>query len=142
MGEPIHLRNPEATRPWQHVLEPISGYLLLAARLLDDPEKYKGAWNFGPPSSEVRTVLEVAEHMVEGFGRGKIISSVDDKTHHEAQLLQLNCDKAHQLLGWYPRWDVDKTLEATTHWYKTILEGGEAEELTREQLNDYFPELL
>lgn len=134
----IQLRNPKATRPWQHVLEPISGYLLLAVNLHNEPEKYGGAWNFGPSTSEVRTVQEVANTIIHHFGRGSLEITDSQHQHHEAQLLQLNCDKAHQLLEWYPRWSVDKTLASTAEWYKTILEGGNAETITRIQLHNYF----
>ena len=138
---PIRLRNPQATRPWQHVLEPLSGYLLLAVRLRNQPEKYAGAWNFGPSTAEVRTVREVAESIANHLGRGRIEIADSQQHHHEARLLQLNCDKAHQLLGWRPRWHVDRTLAATALWYKTILEGGDAESVTRAQIREYFTEL-
>lgn len=141
-GQPIQLRNPQATRPWQHVLEPLAGYLLLAAQLRNQPEKYAGSWNFGPSTSEVRTVLEVANAITQHLGRGRIEIVGSQQHHHEARLLQLNCDKAHQLLGWRPRWHVEKTLAATALWYKTIMEGSNAEAITRAQLQDYFPELL
>lgn len=141
MNKPIKLRNPHATRPWQHVLEPLSGYLLLAAQLRSQPNKFAGSWNFGPSTSEVRNVQEVASAVIQHLGRGRIEIADSQQHHHEARLLQLNCDKAHQLLGWRPRWHVDKTLAATAQWYKTILEGGDAETITRAQLLDYFPEL-
>lgn len=140
-NQPIRLRNPSATRPWQHVLEPLSGYLLLAARLRESPEKYAGAWNFGPPSSDVRTVLDVADHLVAHFGRGSVVVEPDATRQHEAQLLQLNCDKANQQLGWRPRWNVEQTLAATADWYKAVLAGREAGAVTRQQLHEYFPEL-
>ncbi len=139
--KPIHLRSPEATRPWQHVLEPLSGYLLLAARLRQEPSSYAGSWNFGPPSSEVRTVKDVAEKIVEHFGKGSITADEVVKGHHEAQLLQLDCDKAHQLLKWYPRWNVENTLKMTSDWYKRVLNGENAADVTRQQIYDYFPEL-
>ena len=139
--KPIHLRNPLATRPWQHVLEPLAGYLLLAARLRKEPSAYSGSWNFGPSSKEVRTVLEVAEHLVARFGRGSIIRETNVKNHHEAKLLQLNCDKAHQVLGWYPRWDFERTLNVTSDWYKQVHAGIEARDITLQQLYDYFPEI-
>lgn len=139
-GLPIRLRSPAATRPWQHVLEPISGYLLLAARLREAPARYAGSWNFGPPSTEVRTVREVAERIVERFGRGRV-EVAEAAAQHEAQLLQLNCDKASQLLGWRPRWNVENTLVATADWYKMVIGGDEAREVSRSQLHDYFPEL-
>ena len=139
-GEPIQLRSPNAIRPWQHVLEPISGYLLLAAHLRECPEKYAGSWNFGPATYEVRTVQEVAETITQHLGSGSV--EIDNLQHaHEAQLLQLNCDKAHQLLEWQPRWPVDKTLDVTAEWYKNFIEGKDVKAVTRSQLSDYFPEL-
>jgi CDP-glucose 4,6-dehydratase len=141
-GNPILLRNPTATRPWQHVLEPLVGYLLLAARLYEEPKLWSGAWNFGPSTREVRTVQSVAEVIVGHLGKGCI--EIDDSQIqvHEAHLLQLNCDKAQQLLGWYPRWNVEETLEATALWYKKIMNGDSAEQITREQIEAFFPGLL
>lgn len=137
-GEPIRLRNPSATRPWQHVLEPLAGYLLLAGHLYEEPKKWGGAWNFGPTTNEVRTVKDVADVIVGHIGKGRV-EIVESQTQvHEARLLQLNCDKAHQLLGWYPRWHVEKTLEATALWYKTIMNDGNAEAITRSQINEFF----
>ena len=89
----------------------------------------------------MRTVHEVATAITGVFGRGRVQVEPSQAKHHEARLLQLNCDKAHQLLGWQPRWHVDKTLEATALWYKKVLEGGDAKAITRAQLRDYFPEL-
>jgi CDP-glucose 4,6-dehydratase len=140
-GDPIHLRNPGATRPWQHVLEPLAGYLLLAARLYEEPKRWSGSWNFGPSTREVRTVQNVAEVIVGHLGKGSIEIVESETQVHEALLLQLNCDKAHQLLGWYPRWHVEKTLEATALWYKNIMNGGSAEQITRAQIQAFFPEL-
>lgn len=139
---PIQIRNPLATRPWQHVLEPLSGYLLLAYKLREDPKKYSGAWNFGPSSSEVRTVKEVASTIIDHLGKGSIEITGSPDQHHEAMLLQLNCDKAHQILNWAPRWHVEETFAATAEWYKIILNGGEAETITRKQLHNYFNELI
>lgn len=136
--EPIELRNPEATRPWQHVLEPISGYLLLAARLYEDPKRWTGSWNFGPPADEVRTVKNVAEAMISHMGDGSIKISQLQTQAHEANLLQLNCDKAQQLLNWYPRWEVDQSLEVTALWYKALADGNSAEKITRDQILSYF----
>ena len=140
-GIAIPIRNPLATRPWQHVLEPLSGYLLLAAQLREEPAKYSGAWNFGPSSTEVRTVYEVSNNIVAYMGRGEVVITGSADQHHEAMLLQLNCDKAHQELNWYPRWHVEETLAATAEWYKVVLEGGDVEQITRKQLHKYFNEL-
>ena len=139
--QPIRLRNPSATRPWQHVLEPLSGYLLLAAGLREEPERFAGSWNFGPNSSEVRTVLDVARTIVDKLGRGTIDIGVPSPVHHEAQLLQLNCEKAQQLLGWKPRWGVDKTLETTACWYAAWLSGQDMLATTEAQIREYFPDL-
>ena len=139
---PIQLRNPNATRPWQHVLEPLSGYIMLATKLYEQPQRYGGSWNFGPSTSEVRTVHDVAKSIVQTLGRGSIEIVGSQNQHHEARLLQLNCDKAHQDLGWYSRWGVEKTFLTTAEWYKSVMTGGDVESITRAQLKDFFPELL
>jgi CDP-glucose 4,6-dehydratase len=140
-GKPILLRNPRATRPWQHVLEPLAGYLLLGAKLYQEPGRWAGSWNFGPSTQEVRTVQEVSEILIRHLGSGSIEIVESENQIHEANLLQLNCDKAHQLLNWHPRWDSKKTLEATADWYRSLLGGGDAEEVTRRQIYEFFPEL-
>ncbi len=140
-GNPVKLRNPQATRPWQHVLEPLSGYLLLAARLYNDPQRWSGAWNFGPATHDVKTVSTVAKAITEQMERGSIeIESVNTRMH-EAGLLQLNCDKAHQLLGWTPRWSANETLKHTALWYKAWLDGASMSAVTRQQIRQFFPEL-
>jgi len=136
--EPIILRNPGATRPWQHVLEPLAGYLMLALRLYEEPKKWGGAWNFGPSTNEVRNVKNVAEVIIGYLGKGSIEILESETQVHEANLLQLNCDKAHQLLGWNQRWNVEETLEATALWYKALMNSGDAEKITREQIIDFF----
>lgn len=138
--KPLVLRNPKATRPWQHVLEPLSGYLLLAYNLYKEPKKYSGSWNFGPSGSEVKTVEEISKIMIQHFGEGTIeLENAGDT--HEAQLLHLNCDKAHQVLNWHPRWNSDETLETTAEWYKWIHDERDAEVITRKQIQNYFKEI-
>lgn len=139
--QPIRLRNPAATRPWQHVLEPLSGYLLLGTRLRESPAQFGGAWNFGPAAGEVRTVRDVAERIVGQFGNGSIEIAAGDGKQHEAGLLQLNCDKARQILDWKPRWDFAETVDNTALWYKETLAGADAKQVTRAQLRSYFPDL-
>lgn len=141
-GNPVEIRNPKATRPWQHVLEPLSGYLLLGIKLLEDPERFSGSWNFGPSTSEVRTVVEVANKIVQHIGQGSVKITGDASNHHEANLLQLNCDKAHQLLNWYPRWHVEETLHMTASWFKDFMDGKNMKEVTKNQVYAYFPELV
>lgn len=137
-GEQITLRNPHATRPWQHVLEPLSAYLLLAERLYSEGKKYSGAWNFGPNVSECFTVAQITEKLLELMESGSFISEESATAPHEASLLQLNCEKAHRQLGWYPRWRTQETLQATAEWYRVFLSGGDIESVTRSQIEHYF----
>ena len=138
--ESLFLRSPMATRPWQHVLEPLSGYLQLGLALLREPHTFSGAWNFGPSTTDCRTVGEVAQYMVDYFGEGTIEIG-NEGAHHEAQLLQLNCDKAHQVLNWRPRWGFDESLEKTAEWYKKVLSGAEELSITCSHIEQYYPEL-
>ena len=127
-GQPVPVRNPRAIRPWQHVLEPLSVYLLLAARMLGkDGAHLAGAWNFGPSSTEVVTVGELVELFVASWGKGswKDVSTPDQV--HEAHLLRLSIDKAVSLLGWQPRWPVRETVRRTALWYRAFYERREAD---------------
>jgi CDP-glucose 4,6-dehydratase len=136
----VEIRNPNSTRPWQHVLEPLSGYLLLAQHMLEGSYT-QDAYNFGPNASEQKTVLQLADGLIQIFGQGSIDLIPDQQNLHEAGLLQLNCERAKQDLGWAPRWDFEKTLKMTGEWYKTLIEGGNPSQVTHEQISDYFVEL-
>ena len=140
-GEAVTLRSPEATRPWQHVLEPLSGYLELASGLLEDPKRYEGGWNFGPNTDVVYTVEEVANYFKDFFKSGKVqIETLEDQVK-EATLLQLNCDKAKQILNWLPNWGVEKSLEATASWYLTYQNNPEEiVDFTKCQIREFFQE--
>jgi CDP-glucose 4,6-dehydratase len=120
-GEPIGVRNPAATRPWQHVLEPLGGYLLLAERLSADPS-LATAFNFGPQLEANRSVRELVEEALRHWP-GSWDDQSDPSAPHEASLLHLVIDKAHHQLGWAPRWDFATTLERTVHWYRQLEEG-------------------
>jgi CDP-glucose 4,6-dehydratase len=135
---PIELRNPHATRPWQHVLEPLSGYLLVAARLYENPAQFRGSYNFGPESREIHTVQDVARELIAVWGSGEIRVTRKSSDPPEAGLLHLNCDKAHHTLGWYPRWNFKKTVEQTARWYKSVRGGESAESVTRQQIIEYM----
>ena len=139
--KPLLIRNPNSTRPWQHVLEPISGYLLLASKLYSHPKQFSGSWNFGPSTQEIRNVFEVATFLFDRIGRGTVEIEESQNQPHEANLLQLNCDKANQILGWYPRWSVNTTLENTAEWYKSFLAGEDVKKITKTQTYRYFSEL-
>lgn len=137
-GTAIELRNPESTRPWQHVLEPLSGYIALAEKLYLHPEYYSEAWNFGPIGTDVRNVGSVAQTIVDIYGKGSVAKNAIQSDFHEANLLQLNCDLANRKLGWSPRWSVDKTLSMTAVWYRHIDEGKTMLEITNAQIAEYF----
>ncbi len=135
---PIELRNPQSTRPWQYVLEPLSGYILLAQKLFEDPQKFAHPWNFGPGSQEPRNVGDVAQTIVEVYGQGSVLRGAVPSDFHEANLLQLNCDLAHHKLRWTPRWGVDKTLKMTADWYRLVDTGISMPEVTNAHIDDYF----
>jgi len=135
----IEVRSPYAVRPWQHVLEPLSGYLLLAKELYDNPNKFKGSWNFGPNTSSVRTVKELTEKVIDIFQKGRINFNKNTTNLHEANLLHLNCDKSNQFLNWYPKWDFNNTIDVTVEWYKKFIDNKEsALDLTNNDINKYF----
>lgn len=117
-GRPIEIRSPKAVRPWQHVLEPLSGYMLLAQKMWEDPTGYCEGWNFGPESSSISTVWEVATKLVNNLGEGKLIDTSDIKTVHEAILLMLDVTKAKTRLNWIPRMGIKECLTLVTDWYK------------------------
>ncbi len=134
----LKLRNPNSTRPWQHVLEPLSGYLNLAIKLHDNPKEFSSAWNFGPNEEQVKSVKEVAEQICKHFNYKKIEIEKNLSNHHEANLLQLNCDKSKNFLNWHPKWNFKKTIDVTAQWYKFVIDGGDPEEITNKQIKEYF----
>jgi len=137
---PIILRNPDATRPWQHVLEPLGGYLVLAARLHKNPQAFSGSWNFGPSGEGIRTVGDLAEKIVTLWGKGTIRVERQADAPYEAGLLHLCCDKARRYLAWSPKWDFARTLQETVSWYKGVESGASALELTKRQIMAYMEE--
>ncbi len=117
-GQAIQVRNPHAVRPWQFVLEPLGGYLLLAAKMTQDPQRYAGAWNFGPEASSVVSVSEIVEHVLENWGAGTWEAPAMQNQPHEAGLLALDISKARYRLGWRPAWNAEKAVKETVAWYK------------------------
>ena len=132
--QPVVVRNPEAVRPWQHVLDPLAGYLTLASRLLSDPERTSGHWNFGPAEVSTRTVKDLAERLVQLWGSGRIELGDERNTPHETTLLQLNIDKSRRLLGWEPVFDFEAAVTLTGEWYREVRDGRDPVELTRTQI--------
>jgi len=136
-GRPIILRNPLSTRPWQHVLDPLAGYLQVAAALHADPSAYFGAWNFGPSDESIWTVEQLSAKIIECWGSGAVQITRNTNAHHEATLLHLNCDKSRQKLGWRPRWNVDRAVTETVAWYKTVVGGSTPRELSLKQITAF-----
>jgi len=139
-NKPIEIRNPIAVRPWQHVLEPLSGYLLLGQKLLEYGDKYAEGFNFGPKPESVLTVAEVAKKVVENYDRGEVVVQKADNLH-EAGLLMLNIEKAKDILGWMPVYTADEAIKTTVDWYKKFYtDEDEIEgmlEFTIEQIQNY-----
>lgn len=134
----VEIRNPESVRPWQHVLEPLSGYLMLAQELYNKKKELSGAWNFGPTSDSFVSVRVLAEGAKEILGKGEYIIN-PDTTKHEANLLKLDINKAIALLGWKPVLSFKETLNLTFSWYKHYYENGEdVVEYTNKQINSFF----
>ncbi|MGN1216611.1 MAG: CDP-glucose 4,6-dehydratase [Phocaeicola sp.] len=117
-GEPIAIRNKKAVRPWQHVLEPLSGYMLLAQKMWEEPTKYCEGWNFGPRAESISTVWEVASKIIENYGSGELKDMSDPNAVHEANLLMLDISKAKFKLGWEPRMNIDQCADLVADWYK------------------------
>ena len=143
-GQPLTLRNPLATRPWQHVLEPLSGYLNLAAHLVrDDGQMFADGWNFGPAETSVVTVELLARALAAEWGAGTVRVEQDPTRPHEAGLLKLDGSKAAARLGWRSIWDMPTTLRHTVAWYKTHADGASSESLralTHRQITEYSAE--
>lgn len=117
-GRVIDVRSPKAVRPWEHVLEPLSGYILLAKLMWNNPIEYCEGWNFGPEAEGVSTVWEVASEVIKNYGSGDLKDSSDANAVHEANLLMLNINKAKTRLGWYPRMNMQQCMELVVDWYK------------------------
>jgi CDP-glucose 4,6-dehydratase len=144
-GEPIVVRNPDAVRPWQHVLEPLSGYLWLAARMLRDGGQYEGAWNFGPAGQAGdRPVRWVVERFLEEWGSGSWSTSAGGGHQpHEAHHLSLDSAKAREQLGWAPVWDARTAVRQTVSWYREYYRAAAAaRELVEHQLRTYQDDAL
>jgi CDP-glucose 4,6-dehydratase len=135
-GEVIPIRNPDAVRPWQHVLNPLSGYLELAEALVDSPAN-QGGWNFGPPPEDAKPVSWIVDRLDERWD-GALDWQVDRGRHpHEAQHLALDSAKARQRLGWAPAWDLATALDSVVAWYTALRDGGDMREVTLGQIDSF-----
>lgn len=141
-NESLLIRNPIATRPWQHVLEPLSGYIMLCQKLIEQPEKFSEGWNFGPDDEGAQPVSILADTMVRCWGNDAQWI-VDNNEHpHEARYLKLDCSKAKNLLKWKPIWCLERALDETVQWYKAWHQNKEIQEFTINQIKLYQEEHL
>jgi CDP-glucose 4,6-dehydratase len=135
-GEPVVVRNPGAVRPWQHVVNANSGYLLLAEKLWGDAS-LAGAWNFGPDADDAVAVSALVARLSELWGTEIELHSPEGAQPHEAQTLRLDSAKARAALGWRPHWDLDRALTSIVDWYRTYAAGGSCRDATLAQIRDY-----
>ena len=138
-GRPVRIRNPSSTRPWQHVLEPLDGYLTLAEKLWQHGHPFAQAWNFGPADDDVRTVSWIVDRLACAWGdRAGWQHDGDQAALHEAHWLKLDTSKARQLLGWQPRWDLQTALRHTVAWHQAWLRHDDMRAVCLQQIQQYM----
>lgn len=139
LKQAVELRNPLSKRPWQHVLEPLGGYLILAATLQDNPKLHGEAFNFGPRAIQDRSVLDVVKEMAKSWDQVSWLDmSANNSGPHESSLLKLNCDKALFHLNWFATMNFEDTVRMTAQWYKNFYEGNKPIlEYTNQQILEY-----
>lgn len=135
MGADIRIRNPYSVRPWQYILEPLFGYLLLGAMLYKG-EDIRGAWNFGPPSGESISVEDLVRLVIEVWGEGTYQIIADSEEEREAEMLQLDSTKASSFLGWHSHYGIDNTIRRAISWYRQFYLGADVEKLRRISLEE------
>ncbi|QEM02041.1 CDP-glucose 4,6-dehydratase [Mucilaginibacter rubeus] len=137
-NEKVVIRNPNAIRPWQHVLEPLSGYLTLAEKLYQDGVKYAEGWNFGPDDSDAKNVGWIIDKICSLWGDGAQFGLDTGNNPHEANYLKLDCSKAKTLLGWYPKWGIETALGNIVEWTKAYRDNMDMKEVSYKQIERYF----
>lgn len=135
--EPVIIRNPYATRPWQHVLEPLSGYLTLAQKLYEDGQSFAEGWNFGPKEEDAKPVQWIVEELVHDWGAGASWQIDCGEHPHEANYLKLDISKAKSRLNWQPRWNLAKALGEITVWHQSWLAGENIQQLCLRQIEQF-----
>lgn len=136
-GVPVRIRNPQAIRPWQHVLEPLSGYLRLAEKLHAEGPRYVGGWNFGPEESDTQPVQWIVERLVARWGDGASWTRDEAPQPHEANHLKLDCSKARSLLGWSPRWKLAEAIDRIVEWHRGFSKNADMRALSLSQIDAY-----
>lgn len=137
-GQPIEIRSPKSIRPWQHVLEPLSGYMLLAQKMWSEPTAYCEGWNFGPRTESISNVWEIAQEVVRDYGRGDMKDVSNPNALHEANLLMLDISKAKFRLGWEPRMNINQCIGLVVDWYKRYKDITDVYTLCVEEINKYL----
>jgi len=137
-GQTLKIRNPNAVRPWQYVLEPLTGYLILARKLFTEGPGFSQAWNFGPADEDAKNVEWITRTICEMWGDNAAYNVEITNEMHEAGYLKLDCSKAKEKLNWSPRWNIYKALEATVGWNKEWLRSGDARKICMQQINEYY----
>lgn len=136
-GQPVMIRNPYAIRPWQHVLEPLTGYMLLAEKMWVNGPEFSEGWNFGPNDNDAKPVEWIVNKMTNQWGAGASWT-VDGREHpHEAHYLKLDCSKAKSRLNWGPRWNIEQALSQIIHWHRAYLAGDDMRAVTLAQILNY-----
>lgn len=136
-GQAVNIRSPHAIRPWQHVLEPLSGYLILAERLFTDGPAFAEAWNFGPADEDAKPVQWIVEQLTAQWGEGARWVLDNNPQPHEAHYLKLDCSKARNKLNWVPRWNLNRALQAITTWQRAYLQGQDMQSICQMQINEF-----
>jgi CDP-glucose 4,6-dehydratase len=136
--KPLMIRNPLATRPWQHVFEPLSGYLILAQALYEQGPAFASAWNFGPREGDNRAVQDVVDLLISDWGDAARWEKEGFEQPHEANLLKLDCSKAHAQLGWVPKWDLEAATKKIVQWQKAYQAKENMQEVSLAQINQYM----
>lgn len=137
-GEKLKIRSPYAIRPWQHVMEPISGYLMLCEKLYSKGPDFAEGWNFGADDNDAKNVEWITGKICEYWGNAASYELDKTPQPHEANYLKLDCSKAKNILGWSPVWDVDTTLKMVVEWYKAFLNNSDLRTVTVNQIEQYF----
>jgi CDP-glucose 4,6-dehydratase len=137
-NKPLMIRNPLATRPWQHVLEPLSGYLILAQALYEQGPAFTSGWNFGPRDEDNRAVKEVVDLLISGWGDAVRWEKEGIEQPHEANLLKLDCSKARAQLGWTPKWNLEAATQKIIEWQKAFQAKENMQEISLAQINHYM----
>ena len=137
-SEPVVIRNPLSIRPWQHVLEPLSGYLVLAQELFLNGNKFAEGWNFGPKDEDCKPVSWILDKMVENWGDDASWSLDNENNPHEADFLKLDCSKASNRLKWDPKWNLQLTLESIVDWHQLYINGGDLKKQCLKEINNYI----